>query len=402
MKNYVLLTPGPVNVAVNVRSAIASPDICHREPEFDWLLKSIEKKLLRLFELGATKGRKSDYRAVVISGSGSAANESMLSSVVGDKNILVISNGEFGDRLYATSNIHNKNTLLLAFPWGEPLDLERIEHYLKHHKIDVIAMVHHETSSGRLNPLKRIGALAKANGAAFIVDCVSSAGAEHINVKENNIAFFSSSSSKAIGSYPGLSFVVGKKSEFKKLKHLPAKTSYLNLYTFYRFMKDSKQTPNTPAVPLFFALNQTLKNILDVGAAVRYASLQEKADVLRKGMRAMGLTFLLDEKDMCSILTTVKVPVYTNVGVLRERLKAESIIIYEGKGCFKNKVFQVGSIGEVSMGEIQRFLAVQGDILDSLRPMSEQQSATINAPALANVELFPYPVAAAEISQLAQ
>lgn len=66
MKNYVLLTPGPVNVAVNVRSAIASPDICHREPEFDWLLKSIEKKLLRLFELGATKGRKSDYRAVVI------------------------------------------------------------------------------------------------------------------------------------------------------------------------------------------------------------------------------------------------------------------------------------------------------------------------------------------------
>lgn len=402
MKNYLLLTPGPVNVAANVRSAIASQDICHREPDFDHLLKSIEKKLLRLFDLEASKGRKSDYSAVVISGSGSAANEAMLSSVVGDKNILIISNGEFGDRLYATSNIHNKNTFLLAFPWGEQLDLEHIERYLMQQKIDVIAMVHHETSSGRLNPLKRIGALAKANGAAFIVDCVSSAGAEHINVKENNIAFFSSSSSKAIGSYPGLSFVVGKKSEFKKLKNLPAKTSYLNLYTFYRFLKDSKQTPNTPAVPLFFALNQTLQNILDEGIAARYASLQAKADVLRKGMRAMGLIFLLDEKDMCSILTTVNVPTYTNVGVLRDRLKAESIIIYEGKGCFKNKVFQVGSIGEISMSEIRRFLTVQRDILNSLRPASEQHSATINDSALASVNLFPHPVATAEIPQLAQ
>ena len=403
MKNYVLLTPGPVNVASNVRSAIASPDICHREPEFDRLLNSIEKKLLRLFELEAEKGRKCGYRAVVISGSGSAANESMLSSVVGDKNILIISNGEFGDRLYKTSNIYNKNTFLLAFPWGERLDLERIERYLKHQKIDMIAMVHHETSSGLLNPLKSIGALAKANGATFIVDCVSSAGAEYINVKENNIAFFSSSSSKAIGSYPGLSFVVGKKSEFKKLKHLPAKTSYLNLYTFYRFLKDSKQTPNTPAVPLFFALNQTLKNILDEGVAVRYASLRAKADVLRKGMRAMGLTFLLDEEDMCSILTTVNVPAYADVGVLRERLKAESIVIYEGKGCFKNRVFQVGSIGEISMGEIRHFLAVQRDILNSLRPASEQLPASLNKPAaLANVDLFPYPVAVPEIPQIAQ
>lgn len=399
MKKYLLLTPGPVNVAHNVRLAIGSPDICHREPEFDSLLKSIEIKLLRLFELDIVSDNKNNYRAVVISGSGSAANESMLSSVVGDKNILVISNGEFGDRLYATSNIHNKNTHLVEFPWGEKIDLGRIERYLERQEIDVIAMVHHETSSGRLNSLSGIGALAKNHGAIFIVDCVSSAGAVDINVKKNNIAFFSSSSSKAIGSYPGLSFVVGKNSEFEKLKHLPAKTSYLNLYTFYKFLKDSMQTPNTPAVPLFFALNQTLKNILDEGVRNRYASLQKKADALRSGMRAMGLTFLLDDKDMCSILTTVNVPLHIDVGILRDRLRDESIIIYEGKGCFKNKVFQVGSIGEVSMGEIQRFLSVQEGILRSLRPVREEHTKRVMELDLGISELLPASVAPTLTSQ---
>lgn len=402
MKKYLLLTPGPVNVAGNVRSALGSADICHREPDFDSLLKSIEKKLLRLFELETSKGIKNDYRAVVISGSGSAANESMLSSVVGDKNILVISNGEFGDRLYATSIIHNKNTFLLDFAWGEKLDLDRIEYFLQHQTIDVIAMVHHETSSGRLNPLRKIGALAKAHSAIFIVDCVSSAGAENIDVKRNNIAFFSSSSSKAIGSYPGLSFVVGKKTEFKKLKHLPAKTSYLNLYTFYTFLKNSMQTPNTPAIPLFFALNQTLKNILNEGVDNRYASLQEKANLLRKGMRDMGLTFLLNEQDMCSILTTVKVPDDIDVSVLREKLREESIIIYEGKGCFKNKVFQVGSIGEVSICEIQRFLSVQKDILSSLRPAIEMQKNTVRELDLSIPDIFPTPITQALTPQLVQ
>ncbi len=97
-----LFTPGPVNIAESVRRAICKEDICHREDDFNCLLKSIEDKLLNLFEIRNT----ADYRAVVITGSGTAANESILSSVVGDKNILVLSNGEFGERLYTLSMVH--------------------------------------------------------------------------------------------------------------------------------------------------------------------------------------------------------------------------------------------------------------------------------------------------------
>jgi 2-aminoethylphosphonate-pyruvate transaminase len=170
--------------------AIRKKDICHREADFDCLYQSIENKLLKLFEIKNI----SDYRAVVITGSGTAANEAILSSVVGEKNILVLSNGEFGERLFSISKVHNKNTSLLEFAWGDRFDLEEIEAYLKNHEIDIIAMVHHETSSGMLNPLEKIGALSKAYGTMLVVDCVSSAGAEIIDMEKYHISFCSSSS----------------------------------------------------------------------------------------------------------------------------------------------------------------------------------------------------------------
>lgn len=374
MNKYLLFTPGPVNVAENVRRAIGKKDICHREPDFDRLLFSIERKLLTLFELKNT----SDYRAVVITGSGTAANESMLSSIVGNKNILILSNGEFGDRLYNISKIYNENTFLLDFGWGKNLDLLKIETYLKKHKIDVVAMVHHETSSGMLNSLENVGALVKANHAMFIVDCVSSAGAEIIDMEKCHISFFSSSSSKAICSYSGLSFVVGRTDEFEKLKDLPVKTTYLNLYKFYDFIKNISQTPNTPAVHLFYALEQALDNILTTGVAHHYVNLKNKASLLRKGMLNLGLNFLINEKDMCSVLTTVNVPANISVTKLREKLREKSIIIYEGKGCFKNKVFQVGNIGELSFADIQFFLDSMKEILFGVESKADNNIISIN------------------------
>lgn len=366
MKKLLLFTPGPVNVAKNVRLAICKEDICHRETDFNDLLQDIERKLLRLFEIRDV----SAYRAVVITGSGTAANEAILSSVVGDKNILILSNGEFGQRLHNISAIHNKNTFLLEFPWGHRLDLEKVETALQKRKIDILMMVHHETSSGMLNPLQAVGALCLRYGVMFIVDCVSSAGAEVIDMEQSHITFCSSSSSKAVASYPGLSFVVGKTKAFETLKDLPQKSTYLNLYTHYQFIKNKMQTPNTPAVPLFFALEQALDNILIEGPAHRYVDLRYKASFLRQGMLDLGLKFLIAQKDMCSVLTTVHIPSHIDVGAFRQKLREHSIIIYEGKGCFKGRVFQVGNIGELSLDDLQFFLDVLREVLQSFDPLT--------------------------------
>ncbi len=374
MNKYLLFTPGPVNIAKNVREAICKEDICHREIDFDYLLQSIESKLLKLFEIKNIV----DYRAVVITGSGTAANESILSSVVGDKNILILSNGEFGDRLYNISKIHNKNTFLLDSPWGESFDLEKIDGHIKKYNIDIVAMVHHETSSGMLNSLEKVGALAKENGALFVVDCVSSTGAEVIDMEKCHIAFCSSSSSKAICSYPGLSFVVGKKEEFEKLKNIPAKTTYLNLYKFYLFISTISQTPNTPAIHLFYALEQALVNMLNTGVSNCHAQIKSRAKLLRKGMLELGLNFLINQKHMSSVLTTVYIPSHIDVSIFRQKLREKSIIIYEGKGCFKNKVFQVGNIGELSFDDIRFFLDSLKEVLQSFDMVETLKNVPIN------------------------
>ena len=376
MNEFLLFTPGPVNVAANVRLAIAKNDICHREIEFDDLLASIEHKLLEMFEIK----NKARYNAVVITGSGTAANEAMLSSVVGDGNVLVLSNGEFGERLHKISSIHNANTFLLEFPWGQSIELDIVETFMTAHRIDVVVMVHHETCSGMLNPLHAIGTLVKSHHALFVVDCVSSAGAEIVDMESCNIAFCSSSSSKAIGSYAGLSFVVGETVEFEKLKHNPVKTTYLNLATFYDSMSVHSQTPNTPGVPLFYGLEQALSNILLEGVSNRYAKIRKRARLLRCGMLKLGLKFLIDQKDMCSVLTTVVLPPNVDVGRLRMKLRECSIIVYEGKGCFKNKVFQVGNIGELSSRDIRFFLATLGEVLRGFKPAVKQEFVPIRAP----------------------
>nr|WP_249218930.1 aminotransferase class V-fold PLP-dependent enzyme [Loktanella sp. SALINAS62] len=390
MDKYLLFTPGPVNVAASLRDAVCKQDICHREPDFDVLLTSIEQKLLTLFDI---KKRKR-YRAVVITGSGTAANESMLSSVVGNGAILILSNGEFGERLHKTSLIHNARTHLLQQPWGTPFDPDQIAAYLAVNDIDVVAMVHHETCSGMLNPLAAIGALAKSHGAIFVVDGVSSVGAEVVDMEGSNIAFCSSSSSKAIGSYPGLSFVIGRKSQFKKLKRHAAKTTYLNLATFYRFLKTHCQTPNTPAVPLFFAFEQALINLLSEGVTSHFGRIQARADQLRLGMRKLNLEFVLDKADMCAVLTTVKVPPAIKVGDLRDKLREKSIIIYEGKGCFAGKVFQVGNIGALSEQDVEFFLGTLRNVLlelqataaDGIAPI-RSKTAPATLPAVAKLTL---------------
>lgn len=376
-------------MAETLRHAICREDICHREPDFDDLLASIEQKLLSLFQIA----KRSRYRAVVITGSGTAANEAILSSVVGKGAILILSNGEFGERLHKTSQIHNNKTHLIEVPWGTPFDLAQIDAYLAAHKIDVVAMVHHETCSGMLNPLGPVGAMAKARGALFVVDGVSSVGAEVVDMEGCNIAFCSSSSSKAIGSYPGLSFVIGRKKHFKKLKAHAANTTYLNLATFYEFLKTRSQTPNTPAVPLFYALEQALANILREGVTKRFARIQARADMLRVGMRRLNLEFLVDEADMCSILTTVRVPPSLSVRDIRDGLREKSIIIYEGKGCFAGRVFQVGNIGELSDYDIRFFLEALKDVLLTLQAKAADLVATVR-PKGATLVRLPAPTLA--------
>ena len=182
-----------VNIASNVKKATIANEIGHREPEFSTLLRNVNRKLLEVFEVQTKKL----YHPVLITGSGTAANEAILASVIGNRSILIVSNGEFGERLIKISQLHNKKTKSIKFGWAEQINLEKIEKFIESNKIEVLMMAHHETSSGMLNPIDRVGPMTKRLGVQFIVDAVSSAGVEKIDLENWNISFCTTSSGKA-------------------------------------------------------------------------------------------------------------------------------------------------------------------------------------------------------------
>lgn len=361
LNKQLLFCPGPVNLSASIKNAIVNNEIGHREPEFSVVLESLGNNLLKLYQVKNFK----EYHPVFITGSGTAANEAILSSI-GHKYITIIANGEFGERLYEISKIHNPHTKILKFKWGEKIDPKTVEFYLQTNKVEAIAMVHHETSIGMLNPILEIGKLAKKHNKMFIVDTVSSAGAEMIDIKKCNISFCSSSASKAIGSLPGASYVIGKIEEFEKLKDIPPRTAYLNLWKFYYFSTHYKQTPNTPAVQTFIALDQALKDIVKESVEGRVQKIARRAQVIRKELEKMGLKFLLEKQEMSNVLTTVMTPDGISIDDLKKKLKERNIVVYDGKGDFKGKVFQIGNIGSLSREDIKYLLSSIKSVLDTI------------------------------------
>lgn len=347
-----LFCPGPVLVSDKVKEALASSEIGHRELEFSELLNRVRMKLAKIFGVQNFH----HYTTVVITGSGSAANESVLGSAAAGKRLLVVSNGEFGERWTELAEFLDLAPKTIKLRWGQPFPIDQIEQHLKRGKTDVVCMVHHETSTGMLNPLSEVAALTKRLGVELFVDAVSSVGAVPIDIENSGITFCTGSANKAIASVPGLSFVCGKRAAFDALKTTRAHSFYLDLYKHFIFNERKFQTPNTPAVNLFFALEASLDAILEQGLEATFERYRSLAEMLRKGMTELGFRFFIPEEYMSPVLTTVELPAGFEADEFHERLKRLGFVTYPGKGILRHRVFQVANIGEISPHQAQEFL----------------------------------------------
>jgi 2-aminoethylphosphonate-pyruvate transaminase len=350
----VLMSPGPVMISENTRRALLHPDICHREEEFSETLTKIRYNLLRLY--GASNDLK--HSCVVLTGSGSAANEAVLNSLAPRvRKTLLITNGEFGERLVGIADRHMMNKIVLRYEWGVPIKAEVVEKILfENPDIDLVCMVHHETSTSMLNPIHSVGEITYKYRKLFFVDAVSSLGAEPVEVERNHISFCSSAPNKAIAAPPGLSFVCGERMEFEKLRNIPARVSYLDLFKHYQYEEELLQTPNTPAVHLFFALDAALNEALSEDPEERLNKYKQLANQLRSGMKKLGISFFVPEELMSNVLTTVNLPVGIDAQLLHDEMREQGYIIYPGKGNLKDKVFQVANMGAITEKDIIGFL----------------------------------------------
>ncbi|MBS1118843.1 MAG: aminotransferase [Deltaproteobacteria bacterium] len=361
--HYVLLNPGPVNTTATVKSALVHHDVCHRDSTFSELMVSLTGKLRRIF-------RGTPHHTVVaITGSGTAAMESALvSTVPPDRKILIIDNGAFGERLVEVARVHEMDIVHLKYQWGETVSPADVERALRNHpEIAVVSMIHHETSVGLLNPVREVGALCRRFDALLIVDAVSSLGAEDLDVVRDNIDICYGSANKCLHAVSGASFMCVSPRVWSRIETLKPRSYYLDLRRYRRYMDELAQTPFTPAVSVYFALDAACSEFLADGHAARFATYRRRNQQLREGLAAFGMTSFTNTGVESHSIVTCRMPVGVSYEDLYDAVKERGIIVYGCKGILADRFLQIANMGDLSEATIARFLEVLGEEITRLR-----------------------------------
>ncbi|MDQ3369339.1 MAG: aminotransferase class V-fold PLP-dependent enzyme [Myxococcota bacterium] len=360
---HMLLNPGPVNTTAMVKSALVHHDVCHRDSTFSELMVSLTGKLRRIY-------RGTPHHTVVaITGSGTAAMESALvSTVPPDKKILIIDNGAFGARLVEVATVHEMDVVHLRYDWGQAISLDDVEHALcVYPDIAVVAMIHHETSVGLLNPVREVGALCREHDALLVVDAVSSLGAEDIDVVRDNIDICYGSANKCLHAVSGASFMCVSPRVWSRIEKLKPRSYYLDLKRYRRYMDELAQTPFTPAVSVYFALDAACTEFLADGHAARFEQYRTRNRVLRAGLAALGMPSYTATGNESHSIVTCRLPDGVSFEPLYDAVKERGIIVYGCKGVLADRYMQIANMGELSLENIEHFLAVLRDELGRLR-----------------------------------
>jgi len=353
----ILLNPGPVNVSARVRAALGRPDICHREPEYTELQESIR------FRLGQAFAPAGGFTPVLIAGSGTAAVEAAVTSALSDRGSLVIvSNGVYGGRMAAIAAAARMPHTVIEGPWTSPPDVDALAKVIAKPDVEAVAVVHHETTTGLLNPLAAVGRLAQVHGKLLIVDAVSSLGGDALDLDQVGADMVVGTSGKCIQGFPGMGFVLVRTELAPRLATNPPRSVYLALSTHLEAQQRGS-VPFTPAVQIAYALDEALAELLEEGVAVRVARYAEAARVVREGGARLGLGFVLPPELRSSSITSFWLPAGRTYAVLHDGLKARGFVIYEGQGRLSREIFRVANMGALARPDFDGFVEALAAVL---------------------------------------
>ena len=351
---YLLLTPGPLSTTSSVKEVMFR-DWCTWDSEYNEIVQSIRTDLVRL----ATT--ELDCTAVLIQGSGTFAVESVIGSTVPENGkLLVLANGVYGSRIAEIAEylkiplIHSDSGEL------EPVDLSKLRFMLDTDPaITHVAVVHCETTTGRLNPVADIGAIVKSAGKVFIVDAMSSFGGIPFSMESSSADFCVSSANKCIQGVPGFGFVIARRDSMEQLESQPARSLSLDLFGQWKCMEDGNgKWRYTSPTHVVRAFRQALTELqAEGGVDVRHKRYQTNQRNLVSGMQAHGFECLLPAEVHSPIITSFLFPENPDFEFERfyQALKKNGFVIYPGKVSCRD-TFRIGNIGDVHPNDIDRLM----------------------------------------------
>ena len=361
MNEYKLLTPGPLTTTDTVKKEMLV-DRCTWDDDYKKVTQKIRHQLLELAHVS-----EDDYTAVLMQGSGTFGVESVLSSVIGEnEKILICSNGSYGERMTDICEHSKINYVHYKEDYDLVPNAAYIANLLKEDSsITHVAMVHSETTSGILNDIQSVGKVVKDAGKTFIVDAMSSFGGVDIPVLDWGIDFLISSANKCIQGVPGFSFIICRRDKLIESKG-KARSLSLDLYEQWKGMdKDGKWRFTSPThVVLAFA--QALKEMEEEGGIVARAKRYEENNrLLIQKMAEMGIRPYIGSEHQGPIITTFLYPEHHNFSFqdMYQYIKDRGYAIYPGKVTDAD-TFRIGNIGEIYKEDIEKLCSIIKEFLE--------------------------------------
>lgn len=354
IRREVLLNPGPATTTDSVKMAQVCADICPREKEFGSVMEWITD------ELSLMAGEPGKIETVLFGGSGTAADEVMISSCVPDSaKLLIIDNGAYGARFAKIASVYKLNFEVFHSSGYLPLDLPLVQKKLLEGGFSHLALVYHETTTGLLNPVPELCRFCHKNGITTIVDAVSAFAAIPIDMDKDCIDFMASTSNKNIQGMAGVAFVFCRKEALEKISNYPMRNFYLNLWDQYSYFKKTKQTRFTPPVQSLYALRQAIIETKLETIEGRYARYTACWKELVSSVKKMGLTMVVPEEHQSHLITTILEPETKAYSFeeLHDLSRSHAFTIYPGKLSDAN-TFRIANIGDIKLEEMHSFTQI--------------------------------------------
>ena len=336
-------------------------DHCTWDDDYKKITQSIRRSLLDLAHV-----TEPEYTAVLMQGSGTFGVESVLTSVVGkDETLLIAANGAYGERMAQIAEHAGVSYILYREEYHKVPSAKKIGQILKEHPdITHVAMVHSETTSGILNDIASVAKTVKAAGRTFIVDAMSSFGGVDIPVGELGIDFLISSANKCIQGVPGFSFIICRRDKLEASRG-KARSLSLDLYDQWLTMEKDGKWRFTSPTHVVLAFAQALRELEEEGGIEKRQERYEKNNqILIENLAELGIKPYVGADVQGPIITTFYYPEHHNFSFqdMYQYIKERGYAIYPGKVTDAD-TFRIGNIGEIYPEDMVKVTAIISEFL---------------------------------------
>ena len=350
-----LFTPGPLTTSDAVRSAMATTDLGSRDKVFIDLQKSVRQRLCKL------GGVEETHECVIVQGSGTYSVEAVVGCAVPrGGTALVISNGAYGDRIAAICERLEIKHRVLAVPWIDTPSPDMVASELHDNPVDVVFMVHHETTCGIINDVSGVASKLN-NGEIFVVDSMSGFGGIPIDL--SRVDFMVSSANKCIPGVPGFAFTLARKEALLETEG-NARSIALDLLAQWKGLEKNGQFRFTPPTHTLVAFSKALEEHTERGGvAGANARFTENQKIISKGLNDLGFRSFIDPLLQSPIITAFAYPAPDfDFEKFYSDLSLQSFIIYPGKTkAGEILCFRIGNIGEIFPNDCHALVKAVGE-----------------------------------------